>query len=98
LSSEFTATYTSEELNAIAKAPISLAISYINSATPKVDINVRNPNMLRSIAGTYENGTVKLTAVPPNIRSSKVIVTCLDSIDVNISHFTKADPMRSIDN
>jgi hypothetical protein len=39
--------------------------------------------MLRSIAGTYENGTVKLTAVPPNIRSSKVIVTFLDSIDTN---------------
>ena len=39
--------------------------------------------MLQSIAGTYENGTVKLTEIPPNIRSSKVIVTFLDSIDIN---------------
>jgi hypothetical protein len=39
--------------------------------------------MLQSIAGTYENGTVQLTEIPPNIRSSKVIVTFLDSIEVN---------------
>jgi hypothetical protein len=39
--------------------------------------------MLQSIAGTYENGTVQLTEIPPNIRSSKVIVTFLDSIDIN---------------
>jgi hypothetical protein len=39
--------------------------------------------MLRSIAGTYENGTVQLTKIPPNIRSSKVIVRFLDSIDIN---------------
>jgi hypothetical protein len=44
--------------------------------------------MLQSIAGTYENGTVQLTEIPPNIRSSKVIVTFLDSIEVNpISRF-----------
>jgi hypothetical protein len=43
----------------------------------------QNANMLQSIAGTYENGTVKLTEIPPNIRSSKVIVTFLDSIDIN---------------
>jgi hypothetical protein len=42
-----------------------------------------NANMLQSIAGTYENGTVKLTEIPPNIRSSKLIVTFLDSIDIN---------------
>jgi hypothetical protein len=40
--------------------------------------------MLRSIAGTYENGTVQLTEISPNIRSSKVIVTFLDSSDVNL--------------
>jgi hypothetical protein len=39
--------------------------------------------MLRSIAGTYENGIVQLTEIPPNIRSSNVIVTFLDSIDTN---------------
>ncbi|WP_310413160.1 hypothetical protein [Chamaesiphon sp. OTE_8_metabat_110] len=39
--------------------------------------------MLQSIAGTYENGIVQLTEIPPNIRSSKVIVTFLDSIDTN---------------
>ena len=39
--------------------------------------------MLRSIAGTYENGLVQLTEIPSNIRSSKVIVTFLDSIDTN---------------
>jgi hypothetical protein len=39
--------------------------------------------MLQSIAGTYENGTVQLTEIPLNIRSSKVIVTFLDSIEVN---------------
>ena len=39
--------------------------------------------MLQSIVGTYENGTVQLTEIPPNIRSSKVIVTFLDSIDTN---------------
>jgi hypothetical protein len=39
--------------------------------------------MLQSIAGTYENGTVQLTEVPLNVRSSKVIVTFLDSIDTN---------------
>jgi hypothetical protein len=40
--------------------------------------------MLRSIAGTYENGTVQLTEISPNIRSSKVIVTFLDSSAVNL--------------
>jgi hypothetical protein len=39
--------------------------------------------MLQSITGTYENGIVQLTEIPPNIRSSKVIVTFLDSIDTN---------------
>ncbi len=34
------------------------------------------------IDGTYENGTVRLTEILPNIRSSKVIVTFLDSIEV----------------
>jgi hypothetical protein len=50
-----------------------------------VYINYRNANMLQSIAGTYENGTVQLTEVPLNVRSSKVIVTFLDSdsIDTN---------------
>jgi hypothetical protein len=43
----------------------------------------QNANMLQSIAGTYENGTIKLTEIPPNIRSSKVIVTFLDSMDTN---------------
>lgn len=42
--------------------------------------------MLQSILGTYENGTIKLTEIPPNIRSSKVIVTFLDSIDTNPVH------------
>jgi hypothetical protein len=36
--------------------------------------------MLQAIAGTYENAIVQLTEVPTNIRSSKVIVTFLDSI------------------
>jgi hypothetical protein len=48
-----------------------------------VYINSRNVNMLQSIAGTYENGTVQLTEIPLNVRSSKVIVTFLDSIEVN---------------
>jgi hypothetical protein len=39
--------------------------------------------MLQSIVGTYENGTVQLMEIPPNIRSSKVIVTFLDSIEVD---------------
>jgi len=39
--------------------------------------------MLQSIAGTYENGIVQLTEIPPNIRSSKVIVIFLDSIEAN---------------
>jgi hypothetical protein len=39
--------------------------------------------MLQSIAGTYENGIVQLTEIPLNVRSSKVIVTFLDSIDTN---------------
>jgi hypothetical protein len=39
--------------------------------------------MLQSIAGTYENGIVQLTEIPLNVRSSKVIVTFLDSIDIN---------------
>jgi hypothetical protein len=39
--------------------------------------------MLQSIAGTYDNGIVQLTEIPSNIRSSKVIVTFLDSIDTN---------------
>jgi hypothetical protein len=39
--------------------------------------------MLRSIAVTYGNGTVQLTEIPTNIRSSKVIVTFLDSVDAN---------------
>ena len=39
--------------------------------------------MLQSIAGIYENGTVQLTEIPLNIRSSKVIVIFLDSIDAN---------------
>ena len=48
-----------------------------------VYINSRNANMLQSIAGTYENGTIQLMEIPLNIRSSKVIVTFLDSIDIN---------------
>jgi hypothetical protein len=39
--------------------------------------------MLQSIAGTYENGTVQLMEIPPNILSSKVLVTFLDSVDAN---------------
>ncbi|WP_309727861.1 hypothetical protein [Chamaesiphon sp. OTE_75_metabat_556] len=39
--------------------------------------------MLQSISGTYENGIVQLTEIPLNVRSSKVIVTFLDSIDTN---------------
>jgi hypothetical protein len=39
--------------------------------------------MLQSTTGTYENVIVQLTKIPPNIRSSKVIVTFMDSIDAN---------------
>lgn len=39
--------------------------------------------MLQSIAGTYEHGTIQLTEIPLNIRSSKVIVTFLDSIEID---------------
>jgi hypothetical protein len=39
--------------------------------------------MLQSIPVTYENGTVQLTEIPLNIRSSKVIVTFFDSIEAN---------------
>jgi hypothetical protein len=38
--------------------------------------------MLQTVTGTYENGIVQLTEVPPNIRLSKVIVTFLDSIEM----------------
>lgn len=39
--------------------------------------------MLQSIAGTYTNGVVRLTELPPNIQTSKVIVTFLDAGDEN---------------
>jgi hypothetical protein len=42
--------------------------------------------MLRSMAEMYENETVQLTEITPNIRSTKVIVTFLDSVDANPTH------------
>jgi hypothetical protein len=38
--------------------------------------------MLQSIAGTYKDGVVQLTESPANIQESKVIVTFLDSTDL----------------
>jgi hypothetical protein len=35
--------------------------------------------MLQSIEGTYQNGKVELTEVPPNVYHSRVIVTFLES-------------------
>jgi hypothetical protein len=39
--------------------------------------------MLQSIAGTYKDGVVQLTEAPANIQESKVIVTFLDSTDLD---------------
>jgi hypothetical protein len=39
--------------------------------------------MLQSIAGTYKDGVVQLTEAPTNIQESKVIVTFLDSTDLD---------------
>jgi hypothetical protein len=39
--------------------------------------------MLQSIAGTYKDGVVQLTEAPANIQESKVVVTFLDSIDLD---------------
>jgi hypothetical protein len=39
--------------------------------------------MLQSIAGTYKDGVVQLTEAPANIQESKVIVTFLNSTDLD---------------
>ena len=39
--------------------------------------------MLQSNAGTYKDGVVQLTEAPANIQESKVIVTFLDSTDID---------------
>ena len=39
--------------------------------------------MLQSIAGTYKDGVVQLMEAPANIQESKVIVTFLDSTDID---------------
>lgn len=39
--------------------------------------------MLQSIAGIYKDGVVQLTETPTNIQESKVIVTFLDSKDLD---------------
>jgi hypothetical protein len=39
--------------------------------------------MLQSIAGTYKDGVVQLMEAPANIQESKVIVTFLDSTDLD---------------
>ena len=39
--------------------------------------------MLQSIAGTYKNGVIQLANAPANIQESKVIVTFLDSTDLD---------------
>jgi hypothetical protein len=39
--------------------------------------------MLQSIAGTYKDGVIQLTEAPANIQESKVIVTFLDSTDLD---------------
>ena len=39
--------------------------------------------MLQSIIGTYKDGVVQLMEAPANIQESKVIVTFLDSTDID---------------
>jgi hypothetical protein len=48
--------------------------------------------MLKTIKGTYKNGTIKLSEIPENIRESQVLVTFIEtsiSENVTISNSTE---------